>query len=161
MNQVSEIHERAHRSTLVLCGADTAWDFPNGKASSTPCTGLTYKEPQLVQQDTRLLDPKCAVWAPSPTAYLWRGVSSRKTSSVPKAKQNGLGLGWEKPEVLGEASSEQTQPAVPVLGQGPLATQNGYCCHCYTSIHWHESSHWEKQVLEEDTKMTCPWKNGI
>lgn len=82
----------------------------------------------------------------------------------PRLNKMDLGCkvqGWDKPELLGAASSEQPHPAVPVLGQGLLATQNGSCCRCYTSTQWCECSHWERQVLEKDTKTTCPWKNGI
>lgn len=36
----------------------------------------------------------------------------------------------DKPERLGEASSDQPHPAVPVLGQGPLTAQNQHPLMC-------------------------------
>lgn len=43
-------------------------------------------------------------------------------------------MGWDKPELLGEASREQSHPAVPVRGQGPLATQKWLLL---SSLHQH------------------------
>lgn len=154
------------RSTLVLCGADTAQDFPNGDlqaeqlppASSTPCTGLTHTESLSLSNRT----PGC--WIPNvPFDHhllhpAYEEVSPAESQALcPRLNKMDLGCkvlewetnqsGWVKPAVTSLILQCQYWVRVPWLPR--------------TSTHWCECSHWERQVLEEDTKMTCPWKNWI
>lgn len=70
-NQVSEVHESADKqehSGVVWCRHSpglSKWGSAGRAAVPSQQHPLhradTHRKPQLVQQDTRLLDPKCAV----------------------------------------------------------------------------------------------------
>lgn len=96
------------------CPQPTAQGWHTQKASACP-TGH-----QAAGSQTCCLPP--------PPTSAHEEVSPAESQALcPRLNKIDLGckvLGWEKPELLGEASNEKPHPAVPALGRGPLTTQN-------------------------------------
>lgn len=128
MNQVSEVHKRAdkweHSGCCVVQTQPGTFQLGNSRQSS--CPQPTAHPAQGWHTQTASACPAGHQAAGSQMCNhllcpAYEEASPAESQALcPRLNKMDLGckvLGWDKPELLGAASSEQPHPAVPVLGQ--------------------------------------------